>query len=93
MEELIREFGPLVSDQDGTLYVARIYAAPADDKMWEAWLTFSATDGRMLKTARETTQPNRDAIAYWASGIEPIYLEGALKRALRHWRHAGESAA
>lgn len=47
----------------------------------------------MLRTARETTQPNRDAIAYWAAGIEPIYLEGALKRTLRHSRQAGESAA
>jgi hypothetical protein len=30
----------------------------------------------------ETTQPNREALAYWASGIEPVYLEGALERAI-----------
>jgi hypothetical protein len=30
----------------------------------------------------ETTQPNREALAYWASGVEPVYLEGALGRAI-----------
>jgi hypothetical protein len=30
----------------------------------------------------ETTQPNREALTYWASGIEPVYLEGALERAI-----------
>jgi hypothetical protein len=30
---------------------------------------------------KETSQPNRDAIEYWALGLEPIYLEGALARA------------
>jgi hypothetical protein len=29
----------------------------------------------------ETTQPDRAALEYWASGIEPIYLDGALARA------------
>lgn len=30
---------------------------------------------------RETTQPNRDAVASWAGGLEPIYFEGAFARA------------
>jgi hypothetical protein len=30
----------------------------------------------------ETTQPNRGALAYWASGVEPVYLEGSLERAI-----------
>jgi hypothetical protein len=37
---------------------------------------------RAVRPARETTQPNRRALEYWATGIEPVYLEGALVRAL-----------
>jgi hypothetical protein len=37
--------------------------------------------GPALRTGRETTQPNRDAVAYWASGLEPVYFEGAFVRA------------
>ena len=32
-------------------------------------------------TGRETSQPNRLAVQYWATGLEPIYFEGALARA------------
>jgi hypothetical protein len=39
-------------------------------------------DGRgILSTSRETTQPNRQALIYWATGLEPVYLEGAFERA------------
>lgn len=37
----------------------------------------------MRRTRRETTQPSRDALRYWATGLEPTYLQGALERALR----------
>ena len=33
-------------------------------------------------TDRETTQPNLRALEYWATGLTPAYLEGALDRAL-----------
>jgi hypothetical protein len=36
--------------------------------------------GQRVVTDRETTQSSREAVAYWATGLEPIYLEGALKR-------------
>jgi hypothetical protein len=35
----------------------------------------------VLRTGQETTQPSWRAIAYWASGLEPIYFEGAFARA------------
>jgi len=35
----------------------------------------------VLRTEQETSQPNRAAIEYWADGLEPIYLDGALARA------------
>jgi len=37
----------------------------------------------VLTTERETTQPSREALLYWATGLEPIYLEGAFARAVR----------
>jgi hypothetical protein len=36
----------------------------------------------VVPSARETTQPNRVDTEYWATGLTPIYLEGALRRAL-----------
>ena len=35
----------------------------------------------ILRTGRETTQPDRRALEYWASGLEPLYFEGAFERA------------
>jgi len=38
--------------------------------------------GTAVRTPRETEQPNRDALVYWAEGLTAAYLEGALRRAL-----------
>ena len=71
-----------VQGSDGTAYTVQVYGQPRDDGMWVGWLTFIAMGtGRRLHTARETTQPNRDALIYWATGLEPVYLEGAFGRA------------
>ena len=35
-----------------------------------------------VRSGRETTQPNRQDTVYWATGLTPVYLEGALDRAL-----------
>jgi hypothetical protein len=47
------------------------------------WIEFHPLDGEgvFLRTSQETSQPNRAALAYWASGLEPIYFEGAFARA------------
>jgi hypothetical protein len=49
--------------------------------VWEGWLTFFASDGTALRTGRETVQPSVNALVYWAGGLRPVYLEGALARA------------
>jgi hypothetical protein len=41
----------------------------------------------------ETTQSTIEGVAYWATGLEPIYFEGALERALRRTRPATPAAA
>ena len=51
--------------------------------MWEGWIEFVSADGNdVLRSSRETTQPDREALDYWAGGLSTTYLEGALVRAL-----------
>ena len=82
MAELIQEFTDAVRDARGRLYVARAYGEEGAGGTWVGWLEFRPLGGgAALRTERETTQPDRDALAYWASGLEAVYLEGALARA------------
>jgi hypothetical protein len=67
---------------EGTFWVPLIYGACRADGLWEAWIEFRAlTDEPVRATSRETTQPNRAAVEYWAGGLEPVYFEGAFARA------------
>jgi hypothetical protein len=79
---LIREHPTDVIDGD-TTYVVRICGEERIDRTWEAWIEFHPMDinRRILRTDQETSQPNLAAIEYWADGLQPIYLEGALARA------------
>lgn len=83
--ETICEYSARFRDEDGTLYAVLAHGDLRSDGMWEGWLEFQPldpVDGQVsLRTGRETTQPNRDALVYWASGLEPIYFEGAFDRA------------
>ena len=79
---LLHEFLERVTGEDGREYTARAYAAGRGDGTWVGWLTFvNVATSEMRSTGPETTQSTREAAAYWASGIEPTYLEGAFKRA------------
>jgi hypothetical protein len=83
--ELIHEFTGDVGDEDGHLYSARAMGRQRKGTtVWEGWLEFSPSGGGgvIRKSPIETTQPNREALRYWASGLERVYLEGALERAI-----------
>jgi hypothetical protein len=83
MAEVLFDYQSLLSTPDGLVYRARACGAPADDGLWQAWIEFvPVSGGRVLRSPRETTQPNRTDAAYWATGLTPVYLEGALDRAL-----------
>jgi len=83
MAEVFVQFANPVVAKDGTLYRAQACGAPNADGMWEGWIEFLPLDnGPALRSSRETTQPNRKDTAYWATGLTPVYLEGALERAL-----------
>ncbi len=51
------------------------------DGLWEGWIEFVSKDAVPIRTPRETEQPNRIALEYWATGLTAAYLEGALRRA------------
>ena len=80
--ELIRKHSALVKDGE-TTYAVHICAIQRTDGRWRGWLEFHPIDKSrpILRTGQETSQPSRVTIEYWAYGLEPIYLEGALARA------------
>jgi hypothetical protein len=83
--ELVHQRPVALEDEDGFVYDrARVYAAPLPGGTWEAWIEFVAADrSRTLRSGRETTQRHLDGVAYWATGLEPVYFEGAFARAER----------
>jgi hypothetical protein len=81
----------MIKDGD-TTYTVRIYAKERSDGTWEGWLQFHPSDKSkpVLRTGEETAQPSVVAIRYWAYGLEPIYVEGALARAQGRLLHRFE---
>jgi hypothetical protein len=83
MAEVLAQFAEPLSTSDGWKYLAQACGAPNASGLWEGWIEFIPSNGgRALRSARETTQPNKTDAEYWASGLTTIYLEGALARAL-----------
>ena len=84
MGELVHAFASEVQDADGHAYSARAMGRQRrGSTVWEGWLEFAPQGGGVVRRSPvETTQPNREALSYWASGLEPVYLEGALERAI-----------
>jgi hypothetical protein len=84
MAEVLAEFPETVLSTDQTAYRAQACGAATRHGIWEGWVEFIPIDGGApVRSPRETTQPNRVDAEYWASGLSPTYLEGALERALR----------
>lgn len=87
MAEVLLQFQEPVSVSGGTFYTARVCGRAAPDGGWEGWLEFVPGDGspagsRILRSQRETRQPDREALVYWATGLTQVYLEGSLARTL-----------
>jgi hypothetical protein len=81
MAEVVHEFASPTRGRDNREYKVRALAEKRGN-IWIGWLEFAPPRGeRPRRTGEETSQPNREAVAYWATGLEPIYLEGALERA------------
>lgn len=80
-EVLVRYATRMVGD-DGVSYLPQACGGPADDGLWEGWIEFLTEEGTAVRTSRETEQPKRADLFYWAEGLTDTYLEGALSRAL-----------
>jgi len=81
MAELIQTYAEVVRESGGGEYTAHACGEEREDGTWEGWVEFHSASGEVRRTGRETTQPDRAALAYWASGLEPVYLDGAFARA------------
>ncbi len=83
MAHIIHEHHTHVRTPEGVAYIPRTVAERQTDGLWEAWLEFRPIDkgAPALRTERESSQVTREAVLYWALGLEPVYLEGAFARA------------
>ena len=83
MAELLQQYTTVVSGPDDTTYTILSYGEERADGTWIGWLEFEPTDSTRptLLTDQETSQPNRAGVEYWATGLEPVYFEGAFERA------------
>lgn len=83
MAELLQEYATAVIGPDDTTYIVRSYGEERLDGTWIGWLEFHPTDlsKATRRTDQETSQPNRTAVEYWATGLEPVYFQGAFERA------------
>jgi hypothetical protein len=83
MAEVLATFTNVLRDDNGVGYTAQACGAPGPHGLWEGWIEFTPLDGAQpIRSARETTQPNRADAVYWATGLGVVFLEGALNRAL-----------
>jgi hypothetical protein len=74
---------PLVG-ANGRWYRPRAYADAQPDGTSSGWLVFFPVGGgsAIAPPGPETTQKTLDALVVWAAGLRPVYLEGALARAI-----------
>jgi hypothetical protein len=90
MAEVLVEYDTIVTGADGSRWAAHACGRPSDGHtsdghMWEGWIEFVPLGRKRspLRSRRESTQPSRKDLVYWATGLTPIYLKGALTRALQ----------
>ena len=83
MARTLVQFDAPVIDASGERYTAKACGREREDRLWEAWIEFeNERDGNVVRSVRETTQPNLTDLNYWATGLTPVYLDGALARTL-----------
>lgn len=83
MAEVLVRFDAVLTAPDGRRFTPQACGRPAGN-VWEGWIEFVPLyPGAPVRTPRETEQPNRDSLTYWAQGLTRVYLDGALSRALQ----------
>src|SRR5687767_6534474 len=94
MRQVVHERSLELTDGKGTVYAhLLVWAEPQPGGTWQGSIEFFTSDKKgRLSTDRETTQSTLEGVAYWATGLQPTYLEGALARA-EHRSAGGEPEA
>jgi len=82
--EILVKFDEPIAAPGGKAYFAQAVGVEVEGGLWQGWLEFQAVIGEpdALASGRETTQPNRTNLEFWAQGLTKVYLEGALARAI-----------
>lgn len=82
MAELIQQYKARLRTDEGAEYTVQAWGERGEGTDWIGWLEFHPLDDLrdVLQTDRETTQPGRRELVYWASGLEDVYLHGAFER-------------
>jgi hypothetical protein len=84
MAEIVYERMLALADREGTVYDLAVVYAERRGGTWAGWIEFVSVDGdKVVRTDLETTQSNLEGLTYWATGLGPLYFEGALDRAAR----------
>ncbi|HET7433996.1 MAG TPA: hypothetical protein VFN10_04700 [Thermoanaerobaculia bacterium] len=78
--ERITDLEHLYHTPAGQEYVVAVEGNERTDGTWAGRVLFTGR-GDVRVTAQETSQPSRDALLYWATGLEPVFLDGAFGRA------------
>jgi hypothetical protein len=84
MTEVLIEYDVVMTADDGSRWVARAVGRPGNGTMWDGWIEFVPLSAGVhpVRSRRESTQPSQESLVYWATGLTPVYLKGALDRAL-----------
>ena len=83
MDRVLLTYRTTLATPGGRTYRPRACGRERSDGTWEGWLEFLPDDATpIIRSERETSQPNLVDLEYWATGVTPVYLEGALERAL-----------
>jgi hypothetical protein len=83
MARVLAVFDTPLQLSNDRIYTAQACGRQREDGRWEGWLEFMPDDTSVvLRTERETTQRNLADLEHWASTLTPVYLQGALERAL-----------
>jgi hypothetical protein len=93
--ELVHERMLELRDRQGKTYRrVLVYAERQSAGTWGAWVEFVSASGEaVVRTERETTQSTLNGCAYWATGLQRAYFEGALDRASRRTDPGAPSSA
>lgn len=83
---------PETVELDGRVFRAKVFGDEQWDGCWHGFIAFfpKGKRGQLVATDRDTVQPNKTALSWWAGGLTTDYLRHALKRALFLEHHPDE---